>query len=190
MRFDQLRVKISSLAAEGRIIRRRISRAKRAYTNANNELHRMDSVDLRHAESRALREQITVHRDDAVASFWSMKGHNVDVGQEARCAQLALAFLRGRAYSSCEQANTVHAPDWGKVFDNAKRFSPAGYFDTLDFQAWMSDAIDHLRSGHKEGHAMTRLHLPIFKKSTKAELEKVRAQPLVERLGREIARNL
>jgi hypothetical protein len=104
-------VKISSLAAEARIIRREERRALRSATWA-----RGDSGAAVQGRETAL--------ENAIAEHTSLREHRrLVVRPEARHAQLAAAFLRGRtAYRRIEAAGS-RDPDLERVVGNVARFS-------------------------------------------------------------------
>lgn len=84
-----LKVKISSLAAESRIIRS-LELKRRAY----------------------LRRTTGVAGDTA---FWGLRKHRTwDVRREARSSCLAYGFLRGRPYRALEE-KCYSKPDWKRV---------------------------------------------------------------------------
>ena len=95
-----LKVKIKSLAAEAKIIRR---------------------------EERLVLEKIRRGWTDRVWAFDTLQSHRKGVVRtEARASHLAYAFIRGKAYRTVEA--TVRAgnePDWEKVTDLVWRFGGA-----------------------------------------------------------------
>lgn len=117
-RIAELRVKINSLAAECRIIRqaeqtfgRRISRRVRAEKPFSGLERTLESLHY--------------HR-------------TVDIRREARAAQMASGYLRGKAYRDMEQSAKA-APDWDRVLGNVKRFGDSAAL--TGYARWRDNAI-------------------------------------------------
>lgn len=134
-----LRIKIKTLAEESRIIRRethrwlRNARRGRASVEAKKKmLEGGEGVSgyCPTAENPPLR-----------AWMWnSLYRHRVDIVRpSARHALLALAFLRGKPYSSAEQFY-YSPPDWKAVWKNVARFS-GGFTEQLSsrFENWKAE---------------------------------------------------
>lgn len=104
-----LKVKIASLAAEAKIIRA------------------MEKKYRRSAEGSTRRR-----------IFWGLRDHRTsDVRREARSAQLAYGFLRGRTYRQIER-ECYSPPDWKRVEALVVKYgggSPADVKQKL--QIWM-----------------------------------------------------
>lgn len=67
------------------------------------------------------------------------------VRHEARHAQLALSFLRERAYSKTEDKPTTY-PNWDKIVEIAKRFSMEdGRILMQRFEQWSQEATQFIR---------------------------------------------
>lgn len=100
-----LKAKVASLAAEARIIRkleaRQAERMRRAY-----QAERF----VEQAEAHRVRKGLSAHRRGVVRS-------------EARAAQLAMAFIRGKRYRSVE-AWTHEAPRWDRVEQLVRKYAP------------------------------------------------------------------
>lgn len=112
-----LKVKVCSLAAEQRIIRRLEKRLKKYGP-----------------ENQKAREQ-----------FWSLRTHRKELGVIARHSHLALAFMRGRPYDTVE-AKTWTLPDWDAVEKNALTFSEEDSRKVKQaFEAWRQAADTHAR---------------------------------------------
>ena len=101
MSLAYLKIKIKSLAAEARIIRH-------------------DEGVWRHRET-----------DKGRPTFFGLRAHRTwDVRNEARAAQLAYAFLRGRSYAATEPtgkdngARQSSAIDWQRVTKIAAKYGP------------------------------------------------------------------
>jgi hypothetical protein len=118
-----LKVKVASLAAEARLIRRmERSLARKCVLG----------TDLR-------RSTINHHR-------------RVDLRKEARASQLAYAFLRDRAYEDVE-GFAYTSPDWKRVESIAQRFAedlPPQEF-AQKFEEWLQAAKAHYALGD-DGH--------------------------------------
>lgn len=111
-----LKVKIKSLAAEARFIRREERRQGRSYR----------FLKKRDAEDRT--------NDPSIGqlSSWAFRHrlHHlrvVDVRQEARSAQLAYGFLRGRPLDKMESEKTNEAPQWDSVFRLVDKYYEGGH---------------------------------------------------------------
>jgi hypothetical protein len=88
MSVKYLKVKIKSLATEATIIRKEEHSAKAQYRYLK--------------DKQGLEKQY----DEAVSTFWGLRSHRtIDVRNEARAAQLAYAFVRGKPFKFVE-ANT------------------------------------------------------------------------------------
>lgn len=88
MSVKYLKVKIKSLATEATIIRKEEHSAKAQYRYLK--------------DKQGLEKQY----DEAVSTFWGLRSHRtIDVRNEARAAQLAYAFVRGKSFKYVE-ANT------------------------------------------------------------------------------------
>jgi len=108
-----LKIKIMSLAAEARIIRREESKARAAW---------------RHNRSNTAAEQ----------DFWGLRSHRTwNVRNEARVALLAYGYLRGRTYRQLE-FNPGSEPDWARVVQLAARYGKPTTRD--DIKAWAEAA--------------------------------------------------
>ena len=114
-------------------------------------------------EAQLIRKKEKEHPRGHVLRMYLAQHRKTIVRREARASQLALCFLRGRAYSSVEPF--VHPggePDWYAVQRNVARF---GYlFRTSlphdeqyrlrelvmeDYKKWMSDGVLYLAQLHK-----------------------------------------
>lgn len=161
MGVAELRIKVLSLAAEARLIRRdEVKHRARArlfdryptwdgsYLDVTSKqgllwMWLRDQPDGSGAEIAA--RQGASHR----ATFWSLRKHRVGVVRtEARTAHLALEFLRGRPYSDLEQPNTRKDPDWSAVNQTAQRFG-ADDEEAAAFLAWRKEAEVYLKRGRE-----------------------------------------
>lgn len=82
---EYLKVKVKSLAAEARIIRKEENKAKASYRYLKNK----QGCEEDYRKARATWEGLQHHR-------------KVDVRQEARASQLAYAFIRNKAFKYVE----------------------------------------------------------------------------------------
>ncbi len=118
--LHQLRVKITSLSYEARVIKRKEKTALRHYAKA-----------ARYAVQ---------HNMEAPPNFWftSLYKHRLYVVRpEARAAQLASVFIRGRDYRTAEPT-AKKEPDWSLVRANVKRFATPSRAKEID--AWIKEA--------------------------------------------------
>jgi hypothetical protein len=98
-----LQVKIASLAAEARIIRRKEYIAKDRARLCRSGMC-PDNPEIYAHEAASLHQHRTF-----------------DVRRESRAAQLALGYLRGRAYRAME-AKCYEAPQWKRVAELVKKY--------------------------------------------------------------------
>lgn len=106
-----LKIKIKSLAAEARIIRRE----ERRQLGSARYLKRRDWS--RQVNERS-EEQLT-----AYSCHQRLHQHRVvGVRQEARAAQIAYGFLRGRRLSQIESPRMRDAPWWGRILRLVLRY--------------------------------------------------------------------
>lgn len=123
----ELKVKICSLAAEARIIRR-LEKQKRDQARRARGWRQAVAVDDKgRAKTKWFKEvdapDTAQYSDDHLAKYQSLRAHRIlDVRKEARASQLAYGFLRGRDYKQMEQ-KCYTEPNWSKVQDIAERFS-------------------------------------------------------------------
>lgn len=114
-----LKVKIASLAAEARIIRRyenRLLKKLRKIPNWPDE-----------------------GKPDEIRAFGTLRYHRKwDVRREARSSCLAYGFLRGRSYKALEKT-CRHSPDWKRVESIINSFSVGDKRDVAQrFSEWKS----------------------------------------------------
>jgi hypothetical protein len=134
-----LKVKIKSLAEEARIIRHEEHRSK--WRMHKDEETAITALEWGRVHSEDLRRELHLHRV-------------CDVRQEARAAQLAYGYVRGRKYDELEQnpkwrRSEAAEPNWHRVRDlvwkygdfSEKERSIKGRRDSLLFEikAWKHD---------------------------------------------------
>lgn len=132
MRIHELQIKVKSLGLEQACIRQHEHRLKR--------------------QSRRARQR---GRDAGplVTAFWSLRGHRVrDLRSEARSAQLALRFLRGRSYFSAEK-RARSEPDWGRIMKIAMKFGGKDFHGGA-WQDWLNAAKLAWQLGQRELHKL------------------------------------
>lgn len=145
MPIVQLKVKITSLAAEARIIRRE-ERKRRTFINGGtpkrSKLFDYPPTDEQRAQLRAARlerQRRAAAIDPALKAkvrdeYLSLKHHRrVDVREESRCAGLAYGFLRGTPYR-CIESTCRTQPRWDRVESIVKRFGDGR--NDLDVESW------------------------------------------------------
>lgn len=127
MRFEELKIKIRSLAAEQTMIHRREIKLKK----------------------RARRQRVhpSTRLDATVASFWSLRGHRVELRDESRAALLAYAFLRGIPYAKLELVSRTDPP-LRRVERIARKFGEADFSEAA-WDGWERAAIEHQEAGLK-----------------------------------------
>lgn len=111
----QLKVKVMSLAAEAKIIRKEENKAK-----ANVRWCKANGKEAERAQAARKRDSLAGHRRDVVR-------------YEARHSLLAYGFLRGTPYLRIEAKYHV-PPNWTKVQEIAERFG-GGKYDN-EFKVW------------------------------------------------------
>ena len=114
MSLAYLKVKVKSLAAEARIIRH-------------------DEEVWRHRE-----------HDKGRPTFFGLRAHRTwDVRNEARAAQLAYAFLRGKPYSVTEPTGKDNGgrrsnpTDWARVTKIAAKYGPDRTLEWPTVKEWV-----------------------------------------------------
>ena len=139
MSVKYLKVKIKSLATEATIIRKEEHSAKAQYRYLK--------------DKQGLEKQY----DEAVSTFWGLRSHRtIDVRNEARAAQLAYAFVRGKPFKFVE-ANTevgywsshhkvaiIHE-DMKWLLDRVSRLATkygGKEFSKQDIETWMLVDVD------------------------------------------------
>lgn len=107
-----LKIKVVSLAAEAKLIRREESKMKRRRS------------------------------ERARDAFIGLRQHRINVVRpEARAACLAYAFLRGRPYRQVERVS-YSLPDWTKVAKLVERYGDGDRRDLArSFEAWKDEAL-------------------------------------------------
>lgn len=115
-----LKVKIATLAAESKIIRKQ----ERKQVKANRKFKIWLYTSMRAVESNLERltelKAIEAARFDPRPSLHHHRTH--EVRKEARASLLAYGFLRGKAYKVMEQ-KCYEEPKWDKIEALATRFS-------------------------------------------------------------------
>lgn len=100
----KLKIKIKSLAVESIIIRKE----ERKVRGSRNWLKKRDDTFLANTPSPEYTSAWGLHYD--------LHHHRtVHVRHEARAAQIAYGYLRGREFRQIENGNIYNAPDWGRV---------------------------------------------------------------------------
>jgi hypothetical protein len=90
MSIKYLKVKIKSLAVEGTIIRKEEHKAKKQY---------------RYLKPIAGKEK---EYHEALGTFWGLRHHRIsDVRNEARAAQWAYAYIRGKRFRQIENKSNI-----------------------------------------------------------------------------------
>lgn len=142
MGTTELKVKLMSLAAEAKIIRREEQRAKRGYRWA--KLERNFLLQENEARDGEKVKEVEEKGRQYTSTFWSLRNHRKGVVAEAaRSALLAYGFLRGRPYSALESRRTARGKEWNDAISSARsdasRFGGA-LFDEEKWKAWVKEA--------------------------------------------------
>lgn len=173
LRLTHLKIKLTSIGAECRIIRREERRAKR-----------MRRWCIENPDKATIAEV-----DTARALFWSLRGHRDDLSHNQRFSHLAYGFLRGVPYAAMEQrvaANDLLALDL--VRDEAERFcgntvkvgtSIVRRFTPEQEAAWKvwRDAAEAHRKATKGTRAPAGSGPRVARRWTEAEIEAARRAP-------------
>lgn len=108
-----LKIKALSLAEEARVIKAQEQRLLRRIAKARARL----ALDPNHIATGA-------GLLNAVSAWNGIRSHRIfEVRREARCTNLAVGFLRGRAYRIME-AVCWKEPDWKRVAEIAEKYRP------------------------------------------------------------------
>jgi hypothetical protein len=159
-RVTMLRIKIASLAAEGRLIRKAENR-KRKFRAANPivaaEIAKRVATNERRlagVQGRATRlETIEApvfrpyYPEEVRNSLF--KHRTVDVRREARCALLAYAYLKGKPYWAIEPT-MKRPPNFVRVEEMARSFG-GDLFVRKEFNAWVAQLTKPTEEEQKVG---------------------------------------
>jgi hypothetical protein len=153
MSLAYLKVKIKSLAAEARIIRHEEEiwkRRGRPYRLAHNAM--VAEFVAGRTKSYSVPDDVKPFAN-ADSTFWGLRFHRIrDVRIEARAAQLAYAFLRGKPYSLVEptgkdnggrQTNPI---DWQRVTKIAAKYGPDQSLKATEVTAWYAAEVGRVFS--------------------------------------------
>lgn len=161
MKKFELQIKIDSLACEAMLIRarerklrqqldllvvrRRLTQTSMSATQIDRIIRRViRRTSLPVQSSQAIMERLSIPikpewEYDTRRNLLNIRAHRIDVVRpEARAAQLAYAFLRGKTYASVE-AKCYLPPNWERVEQIVRKFGWTGATDKLN--AWhLADA--------------------------------------------------
>lgn len=150
----KLKIKVESLAAERRIIRRTIHQlvAGRRRDQVLRKKHYHEVRENRGEEfSRAEffgavgeRTSVTFRRFNEKAVN-EVASHGADLGSKIRSAHLASNFFRGTPYSAVEN-NPYSIPDFESVERNIKKFGEENAEQSIQMIGWFRQAGEHLLS--------------------------------------------
>ena len=131
----ELRVKVKTLAAEGRIIRgqecKQRGHIKRAFQRLATVESTVGLLCPPGEEEVLIRGYIKGHREQRNSLRKHRKG---TVRTEARNTQLAHGFLKGRSYQQMEQWHRFNnGPNLQKIADMVKKFTPRVKGDNRNF---------------------------------------------------------
>jgi hypothetical protein len=121
-----LKVKIKSLAAEARIIRREENRCR---PKTKTQWMDLPTQPLGLTVLRGLRRVKLKPGEEPREPFLQLCGHRIgELRSEARSAQLAYGFLRGRKYHQIERQSD-EPPDMDRMMEIVKKFGTADRLD-------------------------------------------------------------
>lgn len=66
----------------------------------------------------------TAQQAHALTNFWTLRQHRLELRPEARVANLAYGFVRGRRYNQVEN-KAYSQPDWSKVIRLVEKYGEA-----------------------------------------------------------------
>lgn len=146
MGTTELKVKLTSLAAEAKIIRREERRTKRGYRWA--KLERVFLLQENEARGGERVKEVEEKERQYTSTFWSLRRHRKGVvAESARAALLAYGFLRGRPYSVLESRRTARGKAWdesiSRAMSDASRFG-GPLFDAEEWKRWVEEAHAYL----------------------------------------------
>lgn len=156
--YDLLKIKITSIAEEQRIIhaqeRKKIRAARRLRirlalhksgltdTQIKRLLRRADKLDMKRVLVPLTDSQKFI--DEAMRLHDSMKGHRYGLTKVQRAAYIAYGYLRGKPFKSIEQFSYT-APPWEAALYHIKKFGDASQIDQVvaqKFAQWIDEAGD------------------------------------------------
>ena len=151
-----LKVKIKSLASEAQIIRREERRAKTSkhYRRAAKRLLRLGNehvkgsfTELTNFERELNTKKAMTPEPENFTKFWSLRDQRTGLLRgEARSAQLAYAFLRGKQYSEVEgnvTQTTYNRIDWDRIKFIVAKFGEIDKQENLQRLDIWKDFADH-----------------------------------------------
>lgn len=124
-----LKIKVLSLGAEIGLIKREERKwLKRSRWCA--------SVLKGRTNTRVSLDDASRQRAHALDNFWGLRGHRLGLRPDARHANIAYGFVRGRAYKQVE-AKAYNQPHWSKVIKLVERYGEA--YKGKDVQALIEE---------------------------------------------------
>lgn len=145
MSVRYLKIKVTSLAAEIKLIRKEETRVKPSRQTRRSLNRQLKSNDLTAAQRARIERNLrrSLERAQQVNSdpydvFWGLRNHRQYLSRLSRDAQLAYAFLRGKSYRTVER-DAKSPIDVSAVLANVKRFGDSS--TTLgDVESWRDAA--------------------------------------------------
>lgn len=150
-----LKVKIKSLASEAQIIRREERRAKTSkhYRRAAKRLLRLGRehvkgsfTELTNFERELNTKKAMTPEPENYTKFWSLRDHRTGVLRgEARSAQLAYGYLRGKQYEQLETkpkkfGKRYYSPDFKRILEIVLKFADNKSEIPEQFENWKKNA--------------------------------------------------
>lgn len=108
-----IKIKMLSLGAEIKLIRREERKWLKKSRHYRHLVKRSDNADTTEA---AVRE-----RSYADLNFWGLRNHRIGLRPEARIANIAYGFVRGKPYKQIEN-KAYSTPNWTKVASLVQRY--------------------------------------------------------------------
>jgi hypothetical protein len=117
MYLAYLKIKVVSLAAEATLIRNAENRIK-----FGREIE-YSYVNEKTGETVTKQKRVKRKRNEIQdAVFWGLRNHRIeDVRSEARAAQVAYGYLRGKTYEQVE-GGTLTSPNWSRVYTLVEKY--------------------------------------------------------------------
>lgn len=117
MKLLQLKIKIVSLALEARYIRQQEQKLIPCRSLRKKYRNLLKNNSLTDKDRKRINEELGKARSETRQRLRkSLKDHRtIDIRTEARSAQIAYAFLRGKKYSVLEQPRDDNQPNYSRI---------------------------------------------------------------------------
>jgi len=158
-----LKIKLKSLTAEARIIKKEEGKLKRFIDFLNERPHKKHKKDEKKPEPRVFKlpENAKELLDNAYLDRWNLRDHRRAVlRREARNTHLAYGAIRGIPYSEME-SKAFNFPDLKEVERMVLRYGKGGHNALLSlFAKWQEEAITHYNKEGNKNRDKKAIELP------------------------------